>query len=96
MQGRHSGNLEKHIRRCHKDKVHLLEREKVKAADTARNLRQKRLGTTEVKIQMTARKLKLACVRLVAVHGRPFEMMNDEAFQDIVNPIIRAFPAREQ
>jgi hypothetical protein len=31
-----------------------------------------------------------ACINLVAVHGRPFEMMEDEGFQMIVDPIIKA------
>jgi hypothetical protein len=29
-----------------------------------------------------------ACINLVAVNGRPFEMIEDEGFQMIVDPII--------
>jgi bifunctional polynucleotide phosphatase/kinase len=31
-----------------------------------------------------------ACINLVAVNGRPFEMMEDEGFQMLVDPIIKA------
>ncbi|KAK3910673.1 Acetyl-coenzyme A synthetase [Frankliniella fusca] len=90
---KHSGNLEKHIRRNHKDRVALLDKEIEKC-------RQLRLVQKEkkavLKVAMTPWQLKLACVRLVAVHGRPFKLMADEAFHDIVDPIIAAFPARQR
>ncbi|XP_052130624.1 uncharacterized protein LOC113210910 [Frankliniella occidentalis] len=49
-----------------------------------------------MKVVMSPRCLKLACVRMVAVHGRTFELMNDAAFQDIVKSYLNGFPARER
>lgn len=39
---------------------------------------------------MNAPKLNLVCVRFVAVHERPQELMNDGAYQVKVHPIIEA------
>ncbi len=41
-----------------------------------------------IKILMSSVKLWDACVRLVTVHGRPFQLLEDKAFQDVVRPII--------
>ncbi len=44
-----------------------------------------------IKILMSPELLWDACVRLVTVHGRPFQLIEDKAFQDIVRPIIEGF-----
>ncbi|XP_034237445.1 zinc finger BED domain-containing protein DAYSLEEPER-like [Thrips palmi] len=94
VPGNHLGNLEKHLRRKHKDKIPSLESDL--SEWNGRRKKKPSKKTRLLHVAMSARKLKLACVRLIAVHGRPIEMMNDPAFQDIVRPMIDAMPARER
>lgn len=43
-----------------------------------------------IKLKMTKRDLENNCVELVMVNGRPFSILNDSGFQNIINPIKRA------
>lgn len=43
-----------------------------------------------IKVEMTRRDLENSCVDLVTVNGRPFSILNDSGFLNIVNPIKRA------
>lgn len=40
-----------------------------------------------IKIKMTKKDLENSCVELVTVNGRPFSILNDSGFQNILNPI---------
>ncbi len=93
-QGDHCGNLVKHVERNHKDRHPTLARQINEWK--AKRAKKKTTKASEIKVVMCPRRLKLACVRMVAVHGRPFEMMNDAAFQDIIQPYLSSFPARER
>ncbi|KAK3924520.1 Putative AC transposase [Frankliniella fusca] len=94
IRANHCGNLVKHVQRHHKDRKSSLDRQ-IQEWKAGRG-KKKTPKSSEIKVNMCPRRLKLACVRLVAVHGRPFEMMNDAAFQDIIQPYLSSFPARER
>ncbi|EFN65217.1 hypothetical protein EAG_08345, partial [Camponotus floridanus] len=40
-----------------------------------------------IKLNMTRKDLENSCVELVTVNGRPFNILNDSGFQNIINPI---------
>ncbi|KAK3910732.1 PAN2-PAN3 deadenylation complex catalytic subunit PAN2 [Frankliniella fusca] len=93
VEANHCGNLVKHVQRHHKDRKSSLDRQ-IQEWKAGRG-KKKTPKSSEIKVNMCPRRLKLACVRLVAVHGRPFEMMNDAAFQDIIQPYLSSFSAGE-
>lgn len=43
-----------------------------------------------IKLKMTRKDLENNCVELVTVNGRPFSILIDSGFQNIINPIKRA------
>ncbi|KAE8739735.1 hypothetical protein FOCC_FOCC014779 [Frankliniella occidentalis] len=68
--GKHSGNLEKHIRRNHKDRVALLDKEIEKSRQLQKVQKEKK---AVLKVKMTPRQLKLACVRWSRKKHNDFE-----------------------
>lgn len=40
-----------------------------------------------IKLKITKKDLEDSCVELVTVNGRPFSILNDSGFQNIINPI---------
>lgn len=45
---------------------------------------------------MTSQNLKLACLELVTVNGRPFTLIEDSGFRKIINPIIEAISKKDK
>ena len=89
LTGKHGSALEKHVKCLHKNKFEETIQEQGEL------LKRKSNGegpsAKRVKILMSPEQLWDACVRLVTVHGRPFQLIEDKAFQDIVRPIIEGF-----
>lgn len=82
----HAGNLTKTQTR-HKEMYINVQREK--ASKNKRMTRNVGKGG-KIKIKMDKNTLIKACINSVAVNGRPFEMIEEEGFQMIVDPIIKA------
>lgn len=40
-----------------------------------------------IKLKLTKKDIENSCVELVTVNGRPFSILNDSGFQNIINPI---------
>lgn len=83
LEKKHAGNLEKHIKSSHKETYINIQREKA-------SRKSRRDGNAvkggKIKIKMDKHTLIEACINLVAVNGRPFEMMEDEGCQMIIDP----------
>lgn len=47
-------------------------------------------------INITKEKLKLACLELVTVNGRPFSIIEDSGFRKIIDPIIEGISKKER
>ena len=94
LRGNHGGNLQKHVERYHKDSADILMRDRENLAKP--QLQRKRRGEVLNGVKMTGEKLKKLCVRLVTEHGRPFALLDDEAFQEIITPLLEAMPASEK
>ena len=63
---------------------------------SATDLKRKRSEATSddtetFKIQLSKKRLTDACVELVTINGRPFSLMDDSGFQNIVTPLVEAF-----
>ena len=41
---------------------------------------------------LTFQKVIDACVKLVTVNGRPFQILSDSGFREIIDPLVEAFP----
>lgn len=48
----------------------------------------------KISIETSAQEIRSNCMKLVTVHGRPFSLMGDEAFRNIINPSINALSAK--
>jgi len=45
-------------------------------------------STPEVKVNININTLISACVDLVTINGRPYSLLNDTGFKNIINPIL--------
>lgn len=76
MQGKHTSNLKSHLATKHSDAYN-------EVVNLNKNINQQR--AIQTKSDTSINTLKYLCMQLVAVHGRPFAMLNDEPFQKILN-----------
>lgn len=51
---------------------------------------------TKISIEIAANDIRNCCVELVPVHGRPFSLMNDEAFKKIPSPYVTGLAKKNQ
>lgn len=77
LQSKHTTNLKNHLRAKHTGEYQI-----VSEINTAEPSRQ---NAIEVDTSPIIEKIKKLCVRLVTDHGRPRAMMEDEAFQELLN-----------
>ena len=102
LKGTHAANLERLVKRQHKevDKEYCEERAEESAkkrctesgdsvSTTARQttLDESLLKTVRVKIDIAM--LNAACVELVTVNGRPFRLIEDSGFRKILDPLLQ-------
>ncbi|XP_028175812.1 uncharacterized protein LOC114364029, partial [Ostrinia furnacalis] len=84
--GNHATNLMNHLRLKHEDeykKVVQINKLSVKITE--------KKNATEDEKDKKRKKLLDSCIKLIAVHGRPFELLDDEAFCDIKALILPDF-----
>ena len=65
----------KHLEISHPDQFTRVMMAKVEISSTSNNVKRRKLDLID------------ACVRLIIVHGRPFALIDDEAFQEIINAV---------
>ena len=98
MQGKHTGNLRKHLRRHHKLRFKKYEKEEAefkKKLEAARAVKHGRVHKKIDKMIMTPAEMKKHLVNLIA-NGRVLAMMNDEAFTAFPSCIQKTWPASER
>lgn len=77
LQSKHTTNLKNHLSAKHTGEYQI-----VSEINTAEPSRQ---NAIEVDTSPIIEKIKKLCVRLVTDHGKPLAMMEDEAFQELLN-----------
>lgn len=93
IAGNHGGNLQRHIQRRHPAEYTDSTSNKRPANVTADGQTTldavivKKPKTTGLHIQMNPDVLKEACIELVTLYGRPFTLMEDTGFREIIEPI---------
>ena len=86
----HAVNLETHVKR-HQSQVHIgFEAEKLTRNRKRKEKEDARGEVKIIRLEMSENFVKRACVELVTVNGRPFNMMQDSGFVKIVKPITDA------
>lgn len=65
----------KHLEMSHPDQFTQVMMAKVEVSNTGNNVKRRKLDLID------------ACVRLITEHGRPFALIDDEAFQEIINAV---------
>ncbi|XP_067213908.1 uncharacterized protein [Linepithema humile] len=99
LTGKHATNLRRHLTRFHNFKESdfddgsssTVKNSGTKSKKISKNKNQLRINEINfIKVEMTRRDLENSCVELVTVNGRPFSILNDSGFLNIVNPIKRA------
>ncbi|XP_064472544.1 uncharacterized protein LOC135387057 [Ornithodoros turicata] len=102
MKGDHAANLERHIQRIHPDiyESHMLSKPRSSkrqqdATGCPSNKRSASQQSLEEVIRRKATKSAVskasivsACVELVTTNGRPFQLMEDSGFRNLLNPLI--------
>lgn len=77
FQGKHSTNLKNHLARAHAAEYRIVSELN---KDNPKTAKQKKEKSNDVDVRTI---LKL-CMRLVTVHGRPLDLIEDDAFQRII------------
>ncbi|XP_040360142.1 uncharacterized protein LOC121048176 [Ixodes scapularis] len=109
VSGDHGGNLERHLQRRHKEVYGKLLAEKATKRvvlgrdedSPAAKLRQvditSMLQPTSSKcvwLEITEDSIMKSCVELVTRNGRPFRLVDDSGFRQIIDPVLKALGAR--
>ncbi|XP_011696420.1 PREDICTED: uncharacterized protein LOC105455070, partial [Wasmannia auropunctata] len=98
LKGNHGTNLKKHLMRNHEFKedyfteVTLINKsnkckEVTNILQNQRKIQQQINEMNAIKLNITRKDLENNCIELVTVNGRPFSILDDSGFQNIVNPI---------
>ncbi|XP_011172858.1 uncharacterized protein LOC105205238 [Solenopsis invicta] len=101
ITGKHGTNLKKHLLRYHNFKESefkvgcssTVKHSETRSKSTKISKKEDQLQIDEInviKVKMTQRDLENSCIDLVTVNGRPFSILNDSGFLNIVNPIKQA------
>ena len=87
IKGNHAGNLEKHFKSCHRYESDLVQEERLsrkrKAGEGEDGGRPKKIC-----VRINRKTIVDSCIDLVAVHGRPLQLIDDRAFRKIIDPLI--------
>lgn len=93
-KGNYGTNLKKYLMRNHEFKEEYFEvsLNQCKKVDNILQKKQRKIQPqineiNTIKLNMTRKDLENSCVELVTVNGRPFNILNDSGFQNIINPI---------
>lgn len=50
----------------------------------------------KISFEASPHEVRQNLLKLVTVHGRPFSLLDDDALQKIIKPVVRAFPKQDQ
>ena len=96
MQDSGVSNLERHVRRFHPNIFAEIEKAKKdveQVTDSEPPPKKKKRETRVINgVRMSLPRLKKCLLKLVAVSGRPFSLINDEGLQEIVQALVAAMP----
>lgn len=81
----------KHVRIYHRENHAALQKELAERAQHSRNCPKPQHHLN--KVQTSALNLQLQSLRLISEHGHAFKLLDDDAFQQIIQPMIDAMPA---
>jgi len=98
LQGRHAANLMSHLKHHHKEVHKQVELQWKKMQEGPASSKSKCELKAKVLngVQMTGPALFLHSLRLITENGLSFKVLDYEAFQDIIKPMINAMPASEK
>ena len=46
-----------------------------------------------IRVEMNEKTLEYACLELVTINGRPFNLMDDSGFRKVLNPLLEGMQA---
>lgn len=100
MQGNHAGNKAVHLKDNHPDvyKNVMDEWNRILASKSSAEGPSplKKAKSSLDKVAMSGPALETHCLRMVTEHGLSFEVLDYEAFKDIITPMLNAMPKRER
>ncbi|CAG9791982.1 unnamed protein product [Diatraea saccharalis] len=79
IKGKHTTNLKNHIATKHSNEYQVVEDLNTKIISKNKSSSSDKIAIARID------QLKKLCVRLVTIHGRPLAIIEDEAFQEIIN-----------
>jgi len=93
FKGNHGSNLKKHLKQHNEIYEVYLIKELEKSKDLNVPVKKTNVDLYQflkpsIKVKTDMKTLINACVELVTVNGRPYSMLDDSGFQNIINPIL--------
>lgn len=88
--GRHSNNLQKHIKRNHASLFDTLEGEVFEYQSSKKKSRVER-NNENVSVKINKSDFENALLELVNINGRPFKLYEDSGMKKMIRPILAAF-----
>ncbi|KAL4135883.1 hypothetical protein QTP88_007465 [Uroleucon formosanum] len=96
IKGKHGTNLKRHLSSHQDFYEEMLVKDKVKKKSSAKTTTSVikaheklfHFSTPEVKVNINMNTLISICVDLVTINGRPYSLLNDTGFKNIINPIL--------
>lgn len=90
--GKNSGNLIKHVKRKHAERIGQLEEEIVQHLATKHSHTIRKVGDEcAVIAKISKKEFMKGCMEFVVINGRPYAIFEDSGFLKIVEPITKAF-----
>lgn len=91
IKGKHSANLERHLKSKHKTEYENFRKKNIDSASTSKQAKLETYGiSNNVKVKLSQNELIDACVDLVTVNGRPLTIFSDSGMQKILHPMFEA------